>query len=484
MKVLFVSPEVSPFSRTGGLGEVVGSLPVALSKIGIDTRILCPFYKETLDLPIKKLNRSITFESQNQKITSEIGILKEELFPIPVYFLINTELFGRNGIYADTNGDYPDNWLRACVLSHAAVCIEKVIEWSPQIIHAHDWMAAPACAFLNAKIKSSGKPLKQSSVLTIHNLEHQGIFSEKFFGKTGLPREFWGIDGFEHQGSLNLLKGGIQHASKLTTVSPSYSSEIKTEKYGHGLDLSLKFRAADLIGILNGIDEESWNPMQDLAIPSFINPKSPKTGKKICKEHLIREMGLHTDKNLPLFGVVSRLYHQKGLDLLASSLKELLKSKEAQFVILGSGDIHLENIFLALAQEFHGLIGVRIGFDDKLARKIFAGTDFFIMPSRFEPCGLAQQYAMKYGSIPIARNTGGLSDTITPRNRGHLKANGYLFKEEKAESLLQKIKLAIKDWNQGHVYLTMQKNALMKDCSWGNAAKKYSQVYEWSLENR
>ena len=185
-----------------------------------------------------------------------------------------------------------------------------------------------------------------------------------------------------------------------------------------------------------------------------------------------------------MFGVVSRLYHQKGLDLLASSLKELLKSKEAQFVILGSGDIQLENKFLALAQEFHGFIGVRIGFDEELARKIFAGTDFFIMPSRFEPCGLAQQYAMKYGSIPIARNTGGLSDTITPRNRGHLKANGYLFKEEKAESLLQKIKLAIKDWNQEHIYLTMQKNALMKDCSWGNAAKKYSQVYEWSLENR
>ena len=231
--------------------------------------------------------------------------------------------------------------------------------------------------FLNAKIKSSEKPLKQSSVLTIHNLEHQGIFLISSLEKQDC-QEFWGIDGFEHQGSLNLLKGGIQHASKLTTVSPSYSSEIKTEKYGHGLHPSLKFRAADLIGILNGIDEESWNPMQDLLIPSFINPKSPKTGKKICKDQLIREMGLHKDKNLPLFGVVSRLYHQKGLDLLASSLKELLKSKEAQFVILGSGDTHLENIFLALAKEFHGFIGVRIGFDDKLARKIFAGTDFLL----------------------------------------------------------------------------------------------------------
>ena len=178
----------------------------------------------------------------------------------------------------------------------------------------------------------------------------------------------------------------------------------------------MKFRAADLIGILNGIDEESWNPMQDFAIPSFINPKSPKTGKKICKDQLIREMGLHKDKNLPLFGVVSRLYHQKGLDLLASSLKELLKSKEAQFVILGSGDIHLQNKFLALAQQFHGFIGVRIGFDDKLARKIFAGTDFFIMPSRFEPCGLAQQYAMKYGSIPIARNTGAFRYDYTKKS--------------------------------------------------------------------
>jgi starch synthase len=483
MKILFVSPEMSPFARTGGLGEVVGSLPIALRKIGLDPRVLCPLHQDCKNLPIKMFKRKIIFESEGQKIISEIGTLTDNNFPIPVYFLSNKKLFERNGIYAGDDGDYPDNWLRSCVLSDAAVKIENCIKWKPQIIHAHDWMAAPACAFLNAKKTKLGSNLKQSSVLTIHNLEHQGVFDGALFPRTGLPQEYWGIDGFEHQGSINLLKGGIQHADKITTVSPTYSAEVKTKQFGHGLEPCLQFRAADLIGILNGIDMDLWNPSKDTAIPHHIDSESPLTGKAICKQYLKNEFDLGSGKDLPLFGVVSRLYHQKGLDLLTSILKNLLESNTAQFIILGSGSPEEEGNFSKLAQEFPHNLGLKIGFDDQLARRIFAGTDFFIMPSRFEPCGLAQQYAMRYGSVPVARDTGGLSDTIISQKNCSLRANGYLFKGLTSKSLLHEICTAINDWAEQKNYLHLQKNAMNLDCSWESAAKKYLDVYQWSLGN-
>ena len=238
MKVLFVSPEVSPFARTGGLGEVVGSLPTALKNVGVDARILCPLHGCCKSLPIRVLKEEIVYQAGKENIRSQVGILEENHFEVPVYFLINETLFGREEIYADEKGDYRDNCLRSFTLSQAATQIEKVVKWKPDILHAHDWMAAATCAFLNAKRTKTKTTHAQGSVLTIHNLEHQGAFSYQDFKKSGLPETFWGMDGFEHHGELNLLKGGIQHADKISTVSPTYANEIRTTTHGQNLEES------------------------------------------------------------------------------------------------------------------------------------------------------------------------------------------------------------------------------------------------------
>ncbi|MDA7757106.1 glycogen synthase GlgA [Opitutales bacterium] len=482
MKVLFVSPEVSPFARTGGLGEVVGSLPIALNQVGVETKILCPLHGCCKTFPYKTLDGDIVFRYGNTKIKSQVGVLDQKHSPVSVYFLINEKLFGRTGIYADEKGDYSDNCLRSFVLSHAATQIEKITRWKPDILHAHDWMAAATSAYLNAKQAKKKSPKVQGSVLTIHNLEHQGVFNQSEFHKSRLPNTYWGIDGFEHHGTLNLLKGGIQHADKISTVSPTYAQEIRTKAHGQNLEESLKFRGADLLGILNGIDQESWNPINDQLIPSNFGPHKPLPGKQLCKEDLIKEFKLANIKE-PLIGVVSRLHHQKGLDLLLSILPDMLAEGRGSFIILGSGDKVLEKEFSKLADSFPERIGLRIGFDDALARRIFAGTDFFLMPSRFEPCGLAQQYAMRYGSIPVARNTGGLSDTIIARTDEKSKSTGYLFKSAEPKLLLDSIKLAIRDWDDESFYLNMQKRAMNVPSSWDVAAEKYKTLYNWVLRD-
>lgn len=480
MKVLFVSPEISPFARTGGLGEVVGSLPFALKRAGIDVRVLCPRHRCCKSLPIRILTKEITFKHKSKDVTSKLGVLNDKKYPIPIYFLINDHLFDREGIYADQNGNYPDNCLRAFVLSHAACELEKVTRWKPDILHAHDWMAAPTCGYLNAKQEKISKLNPQGSLLTIHNLEHQGVFTHEDFLESGLPLKYWAMDGFEHHGRLNLLKGGIQHADKISTVSPTYAKEIRTVENGQNLEECLRFRGADLVGILNGIDEEAWNPLTDTSIPHPIDPSAPSVGKKKCKESILKEFELSFPSK-PLLGVVSRLYQQKGLDLLLSALPEILKSTDATFIILGSGAEDQEKGFLKIAEAYPKKVGVKIGFDDTLARRIFAGSDFFLMPSRFEPCGLAQQYAMRYGSVPIARKTGGLADTIKPRTDESKDHNGYLFDKADKISLTHAIKQACDDWGPEEFYSEMQTRTMQISCSWELAAQKYAQLYNWIL---
>jgi starch synthase len=480
MKVLFVSPEISPFARTGGLGEVVGSLPFALKRAGIDVRVLCPRHRSCKSLPIRILKNEITFKHQSKEIISKIGRLDDKKYPIPIYFLINDHLFDRPDIYADENGNYPDNSLRAFVLSHAACELEKITKWKPGILHAHDWMAAPTCAYLNAKQEKGNKPKRQGSLLTIHNLEHQGVFTHQDFLKSRLPLSYWAMDGFEHHGSLNLLKGGIQHADKISTVSPTYAKEIRTVEHGQNLEECLRYRGADLVGILNGIDEEAWDPLTDESISHLIDPSAPSEGKKKCKEAILKEFKL-SFPNKPLLAVVSRLYRQKGLDLLLSALPEILKNTDASIIILGSGAKDQENGFLKLAEAYPENVGVKIGFDDALARRIFAGSDLFVMPSRFEPCGLAQQYAMKYGAVPIARKTGGLADTIKPRTDRSKNHTGYLFDKADKISLSHAIKQACGDWHSKEFYSEMQTRTMQISCSWELAAQKYAQLYKWIL---
>ena len=480
MNVLFVSPEVGPLVRAGGLGDVVGALPLALRQLGVDVRVLCPLHRECKQLDSELLPTAITLKFGFKSYLFQFFETRLGDSDIPVYLLENKFLFDRPGIYADENGDYLDNPLRCFALSKAALSVEKATGWRPDIFHAHDWMAASLPAYLNAQ---SSPKRKSRSVLTIHNLEHQGSFPEKTFSLSGLPSIFGGIEGFKHYNAMNLLKGGIQHADKITTVSPSYSEEIRTPHYGQGLEMSLQYRGADLIGILNGIDENSWNPETDIVLKHTINQAEPGKGKRANKIALLQEMNLQFDEKTAVFGAVSRLYHQKGLDLLADSLPDLFATdRNFQFILLGSGDKNEENRFKKLAEQFPQNISVFIGFDDRLARRIFAGSDFFLMPSRFEPCGLAQQYAMRYGTIPVARKTGGLADTIVDLSRDQASTpNGFLFEECTSTSLSEVINRALVLFNNTNSFRQIRKNAIETPCSWDLAAKKYTEVYDWAL---
>ncbi len=481
MNVLFVSPEVNPLVRTGGLGDVVGSLPIALSKLGIDVRIICPLHRECQNIEAQILPQKISINIGSGLFKGSIRQTTLGDSNVPAYLFDLPEFFDRGGIYSDEQGDFSDNPQRAFALCQAALQLEKITDWHPEIIHAHDWMAAPVCAYVNAKSFSRKSKSKIRTVLTIHNLQHQGVFSYEDFLSSKLPHYNWAMDGFEKDGSLNLLKGGIQNADKITTVSPTYASEIRTEAYGCGLEASLQYRGADLIGILNGIDRESWNPQMDKALPQPIHPNRPKPGKQACKIALLEELNMHADPETPLFGVVSRLYDQKGLDLLIDILPQLMAETHASFAVLGSGEPQQENAIRELSASFPNRFGCLIGFDDHLARRIFAGSDFFIMPSRFEPCGLAQQYAMQYGSLPIARKTGGLADTIIPFKRGEKFSNGFLFNDASARDLWGAIKQALEVFANNRKLTQMRKNALSRKCSWEHAAEQYAQTYHWAL---
>ena len=485
MKVLFISPEVGPIVRAGGLGDVVGALPLALKQMGIDVRILCPLHRECKDIKGIELSPPIQLKFSLKSYSLKIKEVKLGDSEIPVYLLENKFLFDRPGIYSDKNGNYPDNPLRCFILSKSALHLENATGWSPDIFHCHDWMTGPLPAYLNElnKSKKGKKGAQAKSVLTIHNLEHQGSFPEEVFSISGLPLSFYGLDGFNHYGAMNLLKGSIQHAHKITTVSPTYAEEIRTPEYGESLESSLQYRGADLIGILNGIDENNWNPKTDSSLKQKINSENPGKGKKFNKISLLKEMGLPNIDKVPLFGVVSRLYHQKGLDLLAQSLPELLTKNNFQLVLLGNGDPAQENSFRELASKFPMEISVHIGFDDGLARRIFAGSDFFIMPSRFEPCGLAQQYAMKYGSVPVARKTGGLADTIIDVDIQKDRANGFLFEEISSVAINEVIHRAIKLFEKPELFDKIRHNGMNSTFSWNIAAKKYGEVYEWALNS-
>ncbi len=482
MKVLFVSPEVTPLARTGGLGDVVGALPPALKAVGVDVRIICPLHRGSLDgLKSKRIAGQLRIRIGERLCFAR---LVETCLPgtdVTVYLIEHKGFFDRPDIYAGSKGDFPDNAERSFVICRAAIDLPRLIGWRPDVYHAHDWMAAALPACLNAIKRPEGE-VRAASVLTIHNLEHQGSFSPEKFEISNLPRSYFQMEGFEHYGRLNLLKGGIQHADKITTVSPTYAKEVRTETQSHGLHSSLVYRAADLVGILNGIDKEAWNPGQDSALPHPFSLDTVETGKKECRKALSQELNLPYEPSLPLLGAVSRLYRQKGLDALAGALPKLLKKNDFQLALLGSGDPEQEKSFSNLANRFPDKVSIHIGFDDGLARRIFAGTDFFLMPSRFEPCGLAQQYAMRYGSLPIANSTGGLVDTIKDLNKHPKSANGLLLPNIEEASLHTAFRNACNIFAEEKKLQFMRRNAMMREASWKEPAESYADVYKWAME--
>lgn len=478
-----VTTELTPYAKAGGLGDMVRALSIALTARGHDVRIVCPLYgcvrvqEDWVGHP-----NPLVVELGPTKAYAKIWETTLNPFPTKVYFLEYHRYFHRPEIYGGY-GLNLENDARFAFLSRAALDLTYALDWIPDTIHSHDWPGGLLPAYLNTVEKD--RPLgKCSSVFTIHNMKHQGRFHPGILEFAGLPQHLLCPDGMECFGAVNFLKAGLYHAKKITTVSPSYAKEIQTPEFGCGLEGVIRYRAADLVGVLNGIDAHEWDPANDPYIAASYDTKD-LSGKAICKKSLQEELGLIVDPHILLLGVVARMDLQKGLDLLAAVIPWMMDNLHVQIAILGAGDQHMEHAFLELGYRYPGRIAVHIGYDAALSHKIEAGADAFLMPSRFEPCGLNQMYSMRYGTPPLVRSTGGLKDTVIPYlpQRPHENATGFTFGDSTYEALRDTIGLLCATYyDRNDDFKQLQLNGMNQDFSWEHSAELYEKVYQWAKE--
>lgn len=477
MKVLFVTPELAPWMRSGGLGEISWSLPAALLEAGIDVRILVPAYASLLAaFPAARPIAELAAAGGELPVSRLLEAKADSGVPL---LLLDCPAFFRRGgtAYLDVNGnDFADNPLRFGLLSYAAAKLgseSSPLDWRPDVIHCNDWPCGLAPAYLHFM---SG--VKAATVMSIHNMAFQGIFPADTLAALGLPSEAFAMDGVEFWGKLSFMKAGLHYADRITTVSPRYAEEIQTEAFGYGFAGLLRWRRDDLCGILNGIDTKAWNPATDPYLPRHYEFAHLK-GKEACKAALRERFGLSAETSTPLLGAVCRITQQKGLDLLLG-IGDEIASMPAQLILLGTGDKGLEAALSGLAARHPGQFAVHIGFDDGLAHLVEAGADIFLMPSRFEPCGLNQMYSLRYGTPPLVRETGGLADTVVDCNEATLAAgtaNGFVFGDATPEALLQTIRRAVAVWHEKATWRKLQKNGMVLDFSWSKAATAYKAIY-------
>ncbi|WP_052361864.1 glycogen synthase GlgA [Geminisphaera colitermitum] len=487
LKILFVSPEVEPFVKVGGLADMVGALPKALAALGHDVRIVCPAYgcvkiggpgwrprQDPLGVDVgDQAEWARTWETTLPRATT----------PVPVYFLEHHRFFGRPEVYTGPWGAHEDNDLRFAFFSRAALTLCLQLGWTPDVVHCHDWTTGFVPVYLNTVFQNTALR-GTASVFTIHNLEHQGTFSRRALDYARLPASEFRPDSVEALGGVNMMKAGLYHATKLTTVSPTYAHEIRTPEGGCGLHDVLTFRGADLMGILNGIDTSTWSPEIDMSLPSTYSAAN-FNGKAVCKAALQREFGLKVDPGMAVFGIVSRFAHQKGLDLVAEALPHIVKRMHVQFVILGAGDPGLEYAFRGIAEDYRGQVGTYVGYSPGLARLVQAGSDFFVMPSRSEPCGLTQLYAMRYGTPPIVRATGGLIDTVDRYNQETGDGTGFLFNDATPAALYNTVGWACSTYyDRPHHMRLLRRAGMSRDFTWRRNAELYVDAYHWAIQSR
>lgn len=478
LKVLFVASECAPYAKCGGLGDVVASLPKALRTLGVDARIVMPFYN-TISRPKHGLQAdgSCLVPCGNGEING-CGVWRGiAAGGVPVWFIEHNRFFARGGIYDDNGVEFGDNAFRFGLLGMAAAQLCRDRGWLPDIVHVHDWPTAVLAPLLDAW-RRAGTPLgRAGSVLTIHNQGYQGYYHPSALGYLGLGPEYFTADALESWGKINLLKGGIVFADAITTVSPTYAKEILGEPGGNGLADYLQRRGADFEGVLNGADYDVWNPEADRLIPATYRAES-FIGKGLCKRELQEQMGLAEDAGVPLFGIVARLAAQKGTGLMQAVLPQALNEMKLQLVVLGAGEAADENFFRWLASAYPGRAGVEIGYSDELSHRIQAGADFFLMPSLFEPCGLSQLYALRYGTLPVVHATGGLEDTVEQYNEGEGTGTGFKFYQPTAPAFRDTIGWAAETWYERPSHITrMRERAMQLRFEWEASAKRYLEIY-------
>ncbi len=481
MRVLFVASECAPFAKAGGLGDVVGALPKALARLGHDVRVLLPRYDTVRLEHAFRHDQGLAVPLGGGETWCAILEARLPQSDVPVYLLEHDALYGRGYLYDPPAGLCGDNLARFGLLCRGALSLCRHLHWEPDVFHVHDWPTALVPVLTNHL--PPGDPLaRAASVLTIHNLAHQPRFAASGLGLLGLPASVFRADGLEDHGHLSPFKGGLWHATKLTTVSPRYADEIRRPEHGCGLDSILRFRSGDLVGILNGIDDAVWDPATDPLLPARYSA-ADLGGKQACKRALQRELGLAERQDVPLFGVVSRMGEQKGTDVLCEALDALLTL--GQLALLGSGDPQAE-AFLS-RRSHHGGARFRavIGYSEPLAHRIEAGCDLFLMPSRFEPCGLNQLYSMRYGSPPIVRATGGLDDTVEQCDPASGAGTGFKLWDLTPRSLYETARWATGVWrDQKEAFGALQQRGMQRDYGWGSRARQYGELYEWAVRAR
>jgi len=482
MKVLHVASEVAPYSKTGGLADVAAGLPSARSDLGIQVKVLSPLYA-----CVRKAAPDLGSVKRRLRLSSRQGELEARLYHhrirpgLSFHFVERDEFYDRSHLYGTSVGDYFDNADRFLFLNHAALQACRAVRFRPDIIHCHDWQTGLIPALMKSAQMRDPYWRKARTVFTIHNLAYQGIFPPEYMTLSGLPPELFHFEGLEFYGFMNFLKGGIVCSDRITTVSPRYAREILTPEFGHGLDGALLRHKARLSGILNGVDYTDWNPASDPHIERRYTPRD-LSGKSVCKRDLLSRFGLSDRPEIPVIGMVTRLAEQKGLDLLVEAAGDIA-GIGMRMIILGRGDERYEIAVKSLARRFPGRIAVRLDFDPVLAHKIEAGADLFLMPSRFEPCGLNQMYSLKYGTIPIVHAVGGLDDTIKAFDPETGKGNGFKFASYSVPALVGEVRRAAKLFRRRDQWERMIGNAMRADFSWIKPARRFLRLYEHALSS-
>ena len=478
--VLFVASEAAPLVKTGGLGDVIGSLPPILKKLGLKITVVLPAYRQIDKQNFRKLELGpmSAWSSQDWPI----DVWQGSLNGCDLYLLGNPVLFERQGLYSDQLGDFGDNLLRFSFFCRAVIRLSQALNLAPDIIHVHDWQTALLPAILQTKATAPSPLDKAATILTIHNLAYQGIFTQAQFHLTGLHDTFNHMDGIEYWGNISTLKAGIVCSDAITTVSPSYAQEIKNPQFGYGMDGILRDRASDLHGILNGVDYAIWNPGSNALLPANYDAAHLKD-KRICRDHLLDLLELPPVKGRQtVLGMVGRLAYQKGLDILVPALEQILPDHDIRVVVLGAGETYYENMVMDLASRYPQKLRLIRRFSEQLAHLVQAGSDMLLMPSLYEPCGLSQLYALRYGTPPLVRNTGGLRDTVenyAPPGQG----TGFVFSGYATEDLRDSILAALALFTKTSAWQALMRRAMRQDFSWEKSAGHYQALYQ-SLTRR
>jgi starch synthase len=481
MRITFAASECVPFAKTGGLADVVGALPRALAALGHEVSVFLPRYRQTKLANPKTLIRSVTIPYDDKYRFCSVldGGFKDG---VKFYFIDYPYFYDRDGLYQTPAGDYSDNAERFYMYSRAVLEASKQLG-VPDVFHCHDWQAALVPVLLRTHYGEDPELNRVPVVFTIHNIGYQGVFASETLPLLTLPWDLFTMDKMEFFGRVNFLKGALVFSDFITTVSKRYSEEIQTSEYGFGLEGVLRARASTVTGILNGVDYDDWSPEKDKLIAANYSAAN-LDGKALCKKDLLEQFGLASaDPKLPVIGIVSRFATQKGFDLIAQVADRLVR-EDAITVALGTGEKDYEDLFRKLAQAFPRKFGVKVGFDNTLAHKIEAGSDMFLMPSRYEPSGLNQMYSLKYGTVPIVRATGGLDDTIEPFDVATGRGTGFKFWDYNGEAMLATIKAALALYREQGLWQKLMKNGMAKDYSWGVSAKEYVRVYERARQSR